>query len=693
MKKIWNQTPLVRLIIPFLAGTVMGIAFPSQPNSISLTAFVFFTWFAAITLIKKYHSSFYNSFFAGVLAQACLFLLAQQLAVLRTQKLDPLHFSNYTCGHAQPAIIRVLEPVVDKQRVVKAVAEVEKVYTRNGWRKTRGKVLVCFERSDRAMALQYGDEIILNTFFQTTEGPKNPGEFDYRKFLAHRNIYQQGYAKERQWVSTGHNYGNFFLRWSYNCRGILLHTMQKHGLRDNELSVGAALMLGDTDMLDADVMTSYSNTGALHVLSVSGLHAAIVYMVFSWLLGFLDKVRYGAYIKACLLILFLWFYASLTGLSPSVLRAATVFSFIIAAKALKKRSAIYNTLAASVFLLLLFEPELVTDVGFQLSYIAVVGIVWLQPMISSWFEPGNWLMRQIWSVTAVSVAAQLATFPLGLYYFHQFPNYFLLSNLIVIPLSTLIIYIGIFMFSVSSFPFFTKFVVVLFSNSVWLLNTSVKWMGSLPGASLSNISISVFEMLLLYSISILLVLFMQQKHIRYLNAMLVSVIILLCSLSVTQHLQLRQHSLVIYSIKDHFAMDLIKGKNFYFYSDSIFLQEKNLIKRSIAPYRCERGLESGEDRIIRETGISFCSLGEKSLVYVDSPVTREPMQKLKVDYLVIGKNADTDLRIVFRVFEPGIVVLDASNKMAGMEKWKEECNRLRIRVYSIPENGAFVAEL
>ena len=293
------------------------------------------------------------------------------------------------------------------------------------------------------------------------------------------------------------------------------------------------------------------------------------------MLFFLDKIKYGKIIKAIVLLLLLWFYAALTGLSPSVLRSAAMFSFIIFAKAFNRHTNIYNTLAASAFFLLIINPYLIMDVGFQLSYLAVIGIVYIQPKIYSWFEVKNWLLDQIWTITSVSIAAQIATFPLGLHYFHQFPNYFLLSNLIVIPISTVIIYLGLSVFAFAKISLLVKYLAIAFSWAVWILNSSVEIIEKWPYALLKGISISVFETWLMYGLIILFLYYFTKRQYRYLVYSMCFAIIILCSQILEQNNQFAQRKMIIYNIPKTSAIDFISSKSNVFLTDSTFAKNES----------------------------------------------------------------------------------------------------------------------
>ena len=204
---------------------------------------------------------------------------------------------------------------------------------------------------------------------------------------------------------------------------------KENKLEGKEYAVVSALVAGYTDDLDIETMKAFADTGTLHVLSVSGMHVGIIYYVLNLLLLFLSKHRYGNILRVLILLSFLWLYSMITGMSAAVMRSAAMLSFIIVGKSFNRYVNTYNIIAASIFFLLIMNPFTLMDVGFQLSYISVIGIIWLQPHIYSIFDFNTKWKDEIWKVVSVSIAAQIATFPLGIFYFHQFPNYFLPSNL------------------------------------------------------------------------------------------------------------------------------------------------------------------------------------------------------------------------------------------------------------------------
>lgn len=310
--------------------------------------------------------------------------------------------------------------------------------TDSAWLKATGKVQV-YVRKDASQSaqVQYGDVLLIQGEPQPIQGKMNPNEFDFAQWLRWQNIYHQHYLQPTDFKKIDFQPPNRVMRWAIATRTYCNRAFQQFVLTSQEAGLASALVLGVKEGLDDEIVQAYSNTGTMHVLAVSGMHVGLIYYVLVLLLGWLKPLKGDKVYFASFVVAFLWFYAFVTGLSASVLRAVLMFSIVAIGQAFSRRTQIYNTLALSAFALLLYDPWLVYSVGFQLSYVAVLGIVYFYPPIYQlWDSSRWWVVDYFWQIICVSIAATLATFPLGIYYFHQFPNYFLLSNVVVLPVST-----------------------------------------------------------------------------------------------------------------------------------------------------------------------------------------------------------------------------------------------------------------
>ena len=293
--------------------------------------------------------------------------------------------------------------------------------------------------------------------------------------------------------------GNFLFAWSYQWREILKERFDAHFKNQEAKGVAEAIVFGYKEDLDQDWMDAFSKTGTIHVLAVSGLHVGIIFFLLSSILGLSKSKGWSLWFKSAIAVLVLFLYALLTGFSPSVSRAALMFSAVIVGKAIGRDSSIYNTLCFAAFILVLIDPMSIFNVGFQFSFLAVVGIVFYNDYFRALLPQSTWLGDRIVSLLAVSLAAQLVTFPLGLYYFHQFPNYFLVSNLIVIPCITVILYAGIFFVAFGWLAdSIAQFFAWLTEAYIQFIYAVVHFLEKLPFAFFQDVHITFGQMLLMY---------------------------------------------------------------------------------------------------------------------------------------------------------------------------------------------------
>ncbi|MFQ5335378.1 MAG: ComEC/Rec2 family competence protein, partial [Flavobacteriales bacterium] len=462
---------MFRLLIPFVAGIITGVFTHKHFQFQEYIAIAALLLLLIAFFTKKIYTKYRFRIFFGLLVDICLFILAYTLTISKTESLNASHFSRaYKKGTL--VLVQLDERPVEREKTYKLIVDVLKVKCDDAWKEVSGHALLYLQKDSSTSGLSYGDILLIRPDFKEIPPPQNPGEFNYKRYLGFHQIGWQSYLPASKCIVTGKNRGSAVYYHAQHLRQACLEVFSDHGLQGDEYAVASALILGYKDALDDQIRHSFASAGAMHVLAVSGLHVGIIFLVLKSLLGFLERLKYGVFIKTFIMLSGLWFYAALTGFSPSVMRATTMFSFILIGKAMNRTAVIYNTLAASAFALLLFNPFLIMEVGFQLSYLAVVGIVFIQPRLYHIWHPKLWIIDKIWAITTVSLAAQIATFPLGLLYFHQFPNYFLFSNLIVIPMAAVILYNGMLVLALSFSDILCHWASVVLSAFVHFLNTA-----------------------------------------------------------------------------------------------------------------------------------------------------------------------------------------------------------------------------
>lgn len=570
---IWQNYPLIRLLFPFLMGIIYGIYTGASSIMWGWTALFLFFVLLLLTRTRLATHLRLNWIF-GLTSNVAFFCVAVALVIGNTTKFQ-LDYHEKFEEKTEWLIARVNSDPIEKEKSYQIKLGIQGVWYDSAFKNANGQVVAYFERDTAAIFnLNYGQLIAVRPVFKSIQEPKNPSQFNYKNYMRFQGIYESGYVKSHNYIDLNVNTGAFLFQFAISLRKRFLSMLQKSGIGQSQLGVASALILGQKEHLDPKTIQSYASAGAIHVLAVSGLHVGILYLVLDFLLQWLGKRNKGSFIKTILLLLILWFYALLTGLSPSVLRATTMFSFVIIASGVNRKSNIYNTLAASVFFLLIIDPFLLLQVGFQLSYLAVIGIIYLQPKIYQKLHFKNQLLNYIWKISSVSIAAQIATFPLCLLYFHQFPIYFLLSNLVVIPLAGIILTLGLLVIATGSVSFISGIFGFVLNGTIWILNTIIMAIHFLPYNVIEGVHISGFECLLMYLLIILLIVMMEKKKLvpMYLSLL---VMIGILSLDLLEDVNLRKHNkLCFYSTNGILALDCISGNEHVFLTDSLFYQNQ-----------------------------------------------------------------------------------------------------------------------
>lgn len=699
----WRQFPMVRLILPVCSGMAAGIFFDAGLQIPLLLPAVLFLCLGIVVTIRGFIFPYSYRWVTGFLILVLTSLFSYRI-MLSGQDIHKLnYFGNYQ-PRQRLYIGEITEPVIQKQKSTKVVFKVRWMKEKEGWIPAEGKAQVYIGRRGGEL-LCYGDRLVVSTIFTLPEGSRNPGGFDNRRYLRMKGIYRQAYVKPDSWKVLIRGTRNPVFRMALSWRDRLLMILRNNGVHGREFAVAGALLLGYVDEIDNDLMRDYSATGVMHILSVSGMHVGMIFLVLDKLLGFLEKKRKGVYVKTIFVIVFIWMYALITGLSPAVLRAAAMLSFIVTGKALKRHPDILNILASSMIFLLVWEPTLLADLGFQLSYLAVAGIVLLYKPIYDLFVPENGFVDKIWSIVAVSISAQIVTLPLCLYYFHQFPNYFMITNIIVIPLSNLIIYTGILTLALGSLPWVPLIVAKALSLMVWFLNAFIHWMGSLPCSVTRGIAITFTESILLYLILITGAVFISGKNKKWLFITLFLMILFSGNIFREGWERVSAGSFTVYDARGAGLYDFTSGGKSILVGrisalkDPFFREtlEKSRWNTSVKGlFEIEYPPPLVVNNSFRWDGFfkkGYCiAFRGRRIIIINKQLPAIPGTCLVVDYLVISGGPKIRLKELIKDVRTGMIVLDTSNPPRKVKEWMKEAHELGIPCYSVTVSGAFRVE-
>lgn len=612
MDTIFQKIPFLRIVLAFALGIISG-------NYLNIPLLPCLLCVIVVLLILRFLQQNYtyqkDSVF-GILVLVLFVLLGQ------------FFFADY---NKTPQFVRngiyqatILERPQEKSRSYKSVINTFAVKKGDSIFRVNEKIIVYFSKNERVKLLQPGSVILFETSPQFVKNYGNPYEFDYKNYLQKKRIYRQVYLANNQWQPTGskkyslHIYSELF-------REKLLKSYRQQNLGANETEILSALTLGYKRNLEPDTKRVFSSAGVIHVLAVSGLHVGILYMVFAFFFGFLRKQNAGKYIFIVASVLLLWTYAFITGLSPSVMRAATMFSIVIIGSNINRRASIYNSLAASALFLLLINPNNLFEVGFQLSYLAVFGIVFLQPKLGKIWQPKVKIVKFFWLLLTVSFAAQLATFPVTIYYFSLFPTYFWVSNLIVIPAVTILIPLGILLLLVSTIPYVSFGLAFVIKWLIKAIYSALQFIEHFPFSTLEA-SLSPFELTCLLLCLIFVLVFIERPKVFYLKFAFSWLSILFLALLISGIKQYYTREIIVYNNNSNSTIHFIAGRTNYVVSaakihknDFLFrqIQDVKRKKRLAAPIFLLQN-ELFKDRFLLQYN-GICFFEGKSVFYGAKP--------------------------------------------------------------------------
>lgn len=532
------------------------------------------------------------------------------------------------------------------------------------------KQVVCYFQRDSLISdrLNPGDEFLFYGEIQPFRNMGNPDDFDYVRYMYNQNFVGSVYVSSDVYKRTGEVSSNLKYQ-ALRCRQAILDFYKALDLKETEYAVLSALTLGYQNELSDDLKQGFRTTGTVHVLSVSGLHVGIIYVMITFLLGFVHRNSKYYWIKPVLIILLLWGYAFITGLPPSVVRASAMLSVFCVSEIVKRKSFSIHALFIAAFFMLLVNPFSLFDIGLQLSFMSVLSILYLHPKMSGLIKIENKYIRYIWQMFALSVIAQLATFPICLYYFGTFPTYFFIANLIIVPVVSLIMYAagGIVFAKVLSFVF-SDFSYYLYYLPVKLLQVLISFMTyaihlfeQLPFALLQNVKVSFVDLLLIFTMIIGILVFLIYKKSKALIVGLTAILALL-----TSHI----HSKVV----DNTEVITVYNRS----QASEIKWSKSGVQTDILP---------------GDTTSDYIYIGYQTnnmlILSSDNWKEKTTEERFKINNLVLTQSNSFSLYSLTQLFWIGNVVLDASLSRYTRHRLAKECQKLNIPYHDVTQSGAF----
>ena len=634
---------LFRLAVFMAAGIFFFDSFLPDMSVWPLLFVLFVSLFILLlSSILKFKKNFLN-YSIGFVISACFFLIGGILVILERNNIEYEWDNSKSCYYGvvetSPEVKgKTLCSEVKVEAGISPKGDVSEVIDRN--------ILLYFIPDSSAYIPRCGDNIV---FYSSISKPVSDSEFmgfDYSRYLFTKGISGTAFAFSGNWKAVDVEHPSSIRHTALRCREAVSGIFRSWEMDDDVLAVVSALTIGDKSELTQELKAVYSAAGTSHVLALSGLHVGILSGILYLLLWPLRKVKRGRIIQSFVVAAALWIFAFISGLSPSVVRAVTMCTLYLVASVLVENGFCgFFSLSLTAFIMLLYNPLYLFDISFQLSFIAVLSIILFFPVISVWVKSGNRIIGYVWNVISVSIAAQLGTLPLILYYFGTFPTYFLMANLLVAPLAIIILSLTLASLLLSFIPVVGEICISLLEMFTMFLNSSMQFVQSIRGAQITSVYFNELQVLLAFMFLASLYMFFRKRC----AAWLIKVFSIVCLLAMVEVYKMRTQ----------------EGPSLFFARSDLYIRNGKELESVSSDYGLHEinGVKVGVMKSAYWKNI--CLTGETKLA--------------SLDYVYICRGFSGNITHLLTLFDIKNVVIDGAVSERYREFLKEECVKLNIR--------------
>lgn len=685
-----QRYPFLRLLVPLAAGIACGDTFP-QEWPIAIVIGIGLLLIPAYALCNR--QQLLPVF--GIIVNVFFFTLGHQVMsqhIIRTLYPFPPEANTWevklTTQPEEKNNSLLLEAVLEKRIYHDTIRTIGYPVS----------ILLYFPKDSVSHSLQRGDRLLIHTRLSRPTPNGNPCEFNYPRYLLHKGISGTGYVSSRHWKVMAHDSTRTIAQTAADYRRQIINLYRQLGFSGDELAVLSALTVGDKSELSEEISETYAATGASHVLALSGLHIGLLYALCWYLMSPLWRRRHSLK-PLCLLsiVMVMWLFALLTGLSSSVVRSVCMFSLLTVASLRSDRILTFNSLAATAFLMLFIHPAWLFDVGFQLSFCAVSGILLLKPGLDRIYRPRNKIMLKIRDLVNVSLSAQAAVSPLLMFYFARFSTHFLLTNLLIVPFVTLIMYAALLLLLLSPLPGLQ----ILFAPVVELLircqHTVLHFIEELPASTIDHISLHPVEVTLMFVACLLLAHYLSLRTAPRLIALLSCLLVLTAAHTASQYYNRPHTAITFYNYRSCPAVHLLTDSNrsWLVYAAST-TQHANGLQRSLAGYWNRMQLATPEVVRADSTLTGEICLSHNMLFYAGKRIyllndnrwhNTVASVPYFIDYLYLSKGFSGNIKQLTDIFSIKQIILDSSLPAYLRQRLGNECQQLNIPCHDLQEEG------
>lgn len=671
------QFPIVRITIWFILGILTAYyGRLSSTFGFSLLGIALLTFcYLFLTSNKKFKQS--PSF--AVSLYALFFSIGITTTIIHNDTFNTIHYThnsnNFDGNHnIRLTIQEKLKTTPNNDRYIALVKQIDH-------KASAGKIVLNVKKSISSKDFMVGSQLLVDDQLVKNFRPNNPDQFDYGKYLETKGIYAQLFTTIPQIkISTAIEKDIWYYTASF--RNTIIQNLSKSGFKKEELAVVVALILGQQQDISASVLHDYQYAGAVHILSVSGLHVGFILLFITFLLKPLPKNKYGNAIRLVVVLISLWLFALVASLAPSVVRSAAMFSFLAIGMFLNRETNMYHTTLVSLFLILLVEPLFLFDIGFQLSYIALFFILWLQPMLKTLWQPKNKITTYFWDILTVSFAAQIGAFPLSVYYFHQFPGLFFLTNMVLIPALSIVMVLGTLLMVLAYFDCFPMILSNSVEISITIMNRFIKWIASIETFIIKDIPLNFSLLLVSYLMIFSWTLWLKKPTFNKIIFALGSILVFQVVFISTNWQEQNKEELLVFNVPKSTILAKRVGKDITVITAEN-LEENGFKKKMLQSYATANFCRLKTFETLKNT-LFFKNtkivLIDKSSVYNTT---------LKSDIVILRNSPKINLERLLSAIKPKLIIADASNYKSYVSIWKTTCAKEKIPFHSTYEKGFY----
>ncbi len=682
----WKPVPFLRLGIPFVAGIGTAHFLPTLPVATNLLYILGLLWIAVefIPVSRSKNLGIYR----GIL----LFLIVLLSGYVRTSHFLQPPNTSLSDQDAEELALVLEQPLHPTIKGYKTIAGKIFIATNGKFSRLPGKIWV-YSDSSLQPGITTGSVLLTRVKLMALPKAMNPGTFDAAAYYHKKQILYRCYLTAKNTRLASNNRGTLISKLveqlQQKCLNVLKHFIEGK----EERAIAAALLIGYKLELPTELMNAYRNTGIIHIIAISGMHMALLFGFLRKIVAPLGKIKWLGHLIPLLLLAAAWLFTLLTGASPSIVRAALVATLLVVGEWWQKENNSYNSVAASAILLLFYDPHYITDVGFQLSFAAVTGILLYSKIIAARWQSSNRLINSIVELLSVTLAAQLLTLPLLLFHFHRFPLLFLFTNLIAVPLSTGILYLAIVLLVVQPLPYLAEIIGTIIEHSIrwmnlWAVNTA-----KIPGTTINGVYLNWEQTLLLLAASFLLVQSFTRKNRHLFLAGIFCLFVVACIGSMRQVTIQRQHQLIVYQIPHKTAIHLLEADRQLLLADDN--REESAWTEQLMQ-TAEWYWGARQQKQLQRTLINYPLIRSpnKQILLIDGR-NFMPSAKLppRADWIILMRNATVSLDWLHKRLHCSQFVIDGSNQMWKIREWKKEAAQLHLQCHTTTDQGAIIINL